>query len=257
MRLASIASWVLAAIAAALVIGTTFVLFGQGTPAIPLWRTAAAPGPLSTGHAFLEERCESCHIPARGPVAEACVGCHAASEKLLSIPRTVFHASISECASCHVEHLGRERRPITMDHTALLSMMEQVKVAPIGPVPTGPRAEIERLYDFVAGALHPPEDMAASSLNCSTCHANEDRHRGLFGSECAQCHNQQAWTISSFRHPSPRSSECASCHAAPASHSMMHFRMMVLPRAGQPNARVEQCYLCHQVDAWTNMQRGR
>ena len=41
---------------------------------------------------------------------------------------------------------------------------------------------------------------------------------------------------------------------APPSHYMMHFEMVSEKVAGQEHARVEQCYLCHQTDAWNNIR---
>ena len=256
MKTTTIVYWSAAAVAIVVVTAVVVILSQQGSAALPFWQSVTMPGPLSKPHAFLEDRCESCHMPISGPGPESCVSCHAANAKLPSIKRTVFHASIGECASCHVEHGGRDKRPIMMDHAALLSMRDKVKLAPIGPVATGTSAEIERLYEMLSGTLHPPAEMAASSLTCTSCHANEDRHRGLFGTECAECHSLQAWTIVASRHPSPRSTECASCHVAPASHYMMHFEMMSKRIARQPNARVEQCYLCHKVDTWSNIAVG-
>ena len=43
---------------------------------------------------------------------------------LLANPTTVFHAVISECATCHQEHRGRAQRPINMRHAGLLGLAE-------------------------------------------------------------------------------------------------------------------------------------
>ncbi|MDB5370055.1 MAG: hypothetical protein JWP20_1613, partial [Roseomonas sp.] len=92
------------------------------------------------------------------------------------------------------------------------------------------------------------------SLDCVGCHVNRDRHQTLFGSDCQSCHNVDAWTIATFVHPSPSSQDCVQCHQAPPSHYMMHFQMMSQPMAMQPSARVEQCFLCHQTDAWNQIR---
>ena len=256
MKITTIAYWSAAAVAIVLVTAMIVIVGRQGSAALPFWQNVTIPGPLSKVHAFLEDRCESCHVSARGPGPETCVSCHAADEKLLSIRRTEFHASVGECASCHVEHGGRDQRPIKMDHAALLTMMDKVSPAPIVPATSTTPAERARLYEALSRTLHPPAEMAASSLACANCHATEDRHRGLFGTECAQCHSLEVWTIVASRHPSPRSTECAACHLAPSSHYMMHFEMMSKRIARQPNARVEQCYLCHKVDTWSNIAVG-
>lgn len=35
---------------------------------------------------------------------------------------------------------------------------------------------------------------------------------------------------------------------------MMHFSKMSAPLARQPNAQVNQCYLCHQTTVWNDIK---
>jgi hypothetical protein len=35
---------------------------------------------------------------------------------------------------------------------------------------------------------------------------------------------------------------------------MGHFEMVSKTVAGQPHTQVEQCYLCHQTDAWNDIK---
>ncbi len=35
---------------------------------------------------------------------------------------------------------------------------------------------------------------------------------------------------------------------------MGHFEMVSMAIAGQEHARVQQCYLCHQTDAWNDIK---
>ncbi len=91
-------------------------------------------------------------------------------------------------------------------------------------------------------------------LNCATCHQTKDRHRGLFGNDCAQCHATTKWTLAEYRHPSSASQSCAQCHQAPPSHYMMHFQMIDQKICGQPNAKVNQCFLCHQTTSWNDIK---
>jgi hypothetical protein len=112
-----------------------------------------------------------------------------------------------------------------------------------------------------------PSQLDASSarevLNCAGCHSTKDRHLGLFGKDCAQCHGMTKWTIAEFQHPSPRSTDCAQCHQAPPSHYMMHFDMVSKKIAGQEDAQVaaccgptqvNQCYRCHQTTSWNDIR---
>jgi hypothetical protein len=104
-------------------------------------------------------------------------------------------------------------------------------------------------------ASHPHVTALEAVLNCAACHATKDRHFGYFGQNCAQCHATTRWTIPEFRHPSPRSTDCAQCHQAEPCHYMPgHFNKICAVVAGQPQARVDQCYLCHQTTAWNDIK---
>jgi len=95
---------------------------------------------------------------------------------------------------------------------------------------------------------------AESTLDCVACHETKDRHRGLFGRGCAECHGTSGWAIAEFRHPSPKSTDCAECHLPPPSHLMEHFATVSKRVAMKPDARVEQCFLCHQTTTWNDIK---
>ena len=256
------------ATAAALV---PLTMYRSGSTALPVWRAAAIPGPLSAAHDILGSRCESCHTPDRGVEAASCLTCHAtAAPELATKPSTAFHANIGECAGCHVEHQGRGRRPVNMDH-AVLAAAGHARAAEAGAAQgpaggeTGLGHALARLKTLLAGSAadlaggsldrRPLPAGAAAALDCAGCHANRDPHRTLFGRDCRGCHDGvDAWSIAAFRHPSPRSRDCVQCHVAPPSHTMMHFEMMDRTITGQARARVEQCFLCHQTDAWNDIR---
>ena len=196
------------------------MVYRQGSGAVPHWAHVVRPGELSAKHAFLSDKCETCHAPIQGVQATACISCHATDAATLARQSTVFHATIGTCAACHGEHeVGV--RPIAMDHDILK-------------------------------AIGLPSD--ESVLDCFSCHSNRSPHRDLVGQECATCHLTTSWKVAGFQHPSPSSIECAQCHQAPPSHYMHHFHMISMMVARQPHARVEQCYLCHQTDAWNDMR---
>lgn len=223
MKLPSALYVVLAILGMFAVVGAMLTVYSSGSAALPLWASAVRPGPLSQAHAFLGDRCESCHAPNRGIVATKCVTCHAWAPELLMKPVTAFHANIGECRGCHLEHKGASVRPIQMDHAAL-----------------------ERVAKRAGG---PPV-----ALQCQSCHAFQDKHQGFFGKQCATCHATKTWDVPNFVHPSPRSTDCGQCHKPPPSHLMMHFEMMDKSITGQKTARVEQCNLCHQTDSFNNIR---
>ena len=217
------------------------------------------PGKLSQRHAFLENNCAACHTPAKGVEAKNCIVCHADNERLLQRQPTAFHASIQNCAACHLEHQGAVARLTKMDHVALgrIGLKEFEKEPRQNP---DEAVRVQQLKNALAESgdtklsASPQLLREETLLNCATCHQTKDRHMGLFGNDCAQCHGTTKWTIPEFRHPSPVSQSCAQCHQAPPSHYMMHFKMISMSIASQPNAQVSQCFLCHQTTAWNDIK---
>ena len=223
-----------------------------------------SPGPLSRGHAYLADRCASCHEPNLGVTDAKCTGCHANDERLLGRQPTAFHASISECRTCHVEHQGGTGNPIAMDHVALAKIGART-LARASRTDDASAATLKSLKTWLRIRIPGQLDDSSSlqALNCVGCHATKDRHLDFFGKDCAQCHTMAKWTIAEFRHPSPRSTDCAQCHQAPPSHYMMHFDMISKKIAGQEDAKVagccgpaqvNQCYRCHQTTSWNDIR---
>lgn len=224
------------------------------------WQRMTEPGALSAAHAHLENNCAACHTSVKGVEPSNCIVCHANNESLLQRQPTSFHASISSCQECHLEHRGRGQRPTNMEHTALTRIgLRQLK-SNIPPDSEG-RQLADQLADWVSKSQlnsdgSPPHAHITSEesvLNCASCHSIDDHHFKLFGQDCAQCHATDRWTIPEFRHPSATSMDCAQCHQAPPSHYMMHFKMISARVAGKPHARVDQCFECHQTTSWNDI----
>ena len=250
MKLSHVLYLILAIVGVAALLAVPLSLYSSGSPGMPMWRMAMNPGPLSKAHAFLEKECGACHTANKGVTATACLSCHATDAPLLAKQSTAFHADIQECRGCHVEHQGNTARPVSMDHAALA----RIGWGKAGGASAEGRTSMSELAHGVARmtGAHATGDIAA--LDCQSCHAFRDPHRGLFGRECAECHQAESWKIAGFVHPSPRSEQCAQCHQAPPSHYMMHFHMISMMVAGQMHAKVEQCYLCHQTDSWNDIK---
>ena len=218
-----------------------------GSTAAPGWQSLVAPGPLSEPHRSLAGQCEVCHTPHRGVEAKNCIACHA-NAPALARQSTAFHMSAKDCRGCHIEHEPGERST-RMDHVVLAALGWQMLA---GERPRG--ADNELLRFLTALGLRDEYHGVLARLDCNSCHSNRDPHRGLFGQACAGCHGVVTWSISGFRHPSANSTDCAQCHQAPPSHYMEHFAMVSQKVAGQEHARVEQCHLCHTIDAWNNIR---
>ena len=224
-------------------------------------QNAVCPGGLSKAHAFLESNCAACHTPVKGVEAKNCIVCHANNESLLQRQPTAFHANVSSCRECHREHQGIDRRSTDMDHLALAEIgIRQLKAD--SRLDSEDKTVRKHLFDWIGQhrpAAHLSNGHSSTTpeeavLNCAACHSNKDRHRELFGQDCAQCHTTAKWTIPEFRHPLPTSLDCNQCHQAPPSHYMMHFQMISAKVARQPSAEVNQCYQCHQTTVWNDMK---
>ena len=222
------------------------------------------PGALSSGHAYLADQCESCHVTNMGVTAAKCTVCHSNDERLLGRQPTSFHASIGECATCHVEHQGKNTRPVAMDHVELAKVGART-LARASPTDPASAATLKSLETWLRIRIprQLDESSAREALNCLGCHSTKDRHVGLFGKDCAQCHATTSWRIAEYQHPSPRSLDCAQCHQAPPSHYMMHFDMVSKKVARQEDAQVagccgpaqvNQCYRCHQTTSWNDIR---
>ena len=110
---------VLGALGLAAAASVPLIITRSGSRALPIWREAASPGPLSAAHAFLGAQCEACHTAYRGITVASCLTCHATDEAVLAQQSTAFHATIGDCWGCHIEHRGTAVRPTEMDHAML------------------------------------------------------------------------------------------------------------------------------------------
>jgi hypothetical protein len=138
--------------------------------------TLASPGPLSKAHANLEgiSRCQSCHEPGRQVTAARCLACHKPIAQRITQKKGVHREVTNECATCHVEHNGRdaELRPLDakgFDHKA------QTGFALDG-----------RHVGVACAKCHTTRSFLSAKPECASCHA--DPHKGTLGPSCASCH---------------------------------------------------------------------
>ena len=223
-------------------------------PASSALQQFVSPGPLSPRHAYLADRCTACHQPSIGVTVTNCTACHANAERLLGRQPSAFHASIQECAACHVEHQPTNIRPLVMDHVELARIGARTLAHASGS-DADSQATLKSLETWL-GIRSPGQldvSTAREALNCAGCHDRRDPHLKRFGSDCAQCHALESWFVPGYQHPSAQSKECVQCHQPPPSHSMGHFSMVSQKFAGKEHARVDQCFECHNTTSWNDI----
>ena len=208
---------------------------------------------------FFTDHYQHYDTPIEGAEASKCILCHSAETSLLQRQPTAFHADIKSCQECHIEHQGRAQLPKKMNHDALAKIgLEELEYSEARNESV---VQVSRIINWMN---HDPQIKAflknqhitsrEAVLDCMSCHKNDDRHFELFGNDCMQCHGTASWKIARFVHPSPSSRECAQCHQAPPSHYMGHFNMISRPVSGKMQARIDQCYLCHQTTSWPDIK---
>lgn len=225
-------------------------------------------------------KCIACHadnstLLQRQPTAfhaniQTCSGCHVEHQATVRMPTTMDHALLAQIGHKQLKATASKEGLSIQDIETAVKLSEKLpRDVAQGPLASSRNGEMETSgasnSSAEAKAIQPPSvpelpvnhswfGATDSMLNCMSCHATKDRHQGNLGTNCVQCHTTGKWTVSEFRHPSPRSTNCAQCHQAPPSHNMMHFSMMSAPIARQPNAKVNQCYLCHQTTSWNDIK---
>jgi hypothetical protein len=246
--------WIVLAVALVGLLAIVFALRNESGLDVSMLQRQVSPGALSKAHASMEGGCAACHTPMKSADATKCIMCHANNAALLQRQPTTFHATIKTCTPCHTEHRGVAVRPVAMDHAGLARAGLDVARRNVDNAANQRLLEGLQAHEALRDTTHPKLTAVETVLNCATCHTTKDRHQKLFGDDCAVCHATASWMIPEFIHPSPRSTDCAQCHRAPPSHYMEHFKMVSQPVARAPDARVEQCFRCHQTTAWNDIK---
>ena len=146
--------------------------------------------PLTGAHANLA--CNVCHV--NGVYAGTptnCYACHAAND---------VHngANGQNCQACHSTTAWL---PATVDHNTTAFPL------------TGAHANL------ACNLCHANGVYAGTPTNCYACHAQDDAHNGVNGTDCSVCHSTTAWLPAEYNGPHTfplnhhgADGECAQCH---------------------------------------------
>ncbi len=176
--------------------------------------------------AHQQASCFSCHRgnqPADDIIGTQCVDCH--------ITDDVHNGKLGQnCNDCHTEKAWNSE--ISFDHDFT-------------------RFPLVGLHSITAcDDCHISQEFAGVSINCSSCHIEEDVHKNTFGETCETCHNPNGWDFWQFDHNvqtkfpldgSHTDLVCAACHTASTS------------TVGYSSLSTD-CVSCHNDD---DIHRGR
>lgn len=196
------------------------------------------------------DKCESCHTPNgwaevgfdHGVDTDfALVGKHVGVSCRACHPGDLYKDKpATDCYSCHRTddpHDGRQGQRCDECHVAEGWGSDVFFDHDITRFP------LEGLHALApCEACHVSAVYRGTSRRCAECHQEDEPHGGALGSDCARCHNPNAWDAWIFDHQtdtdfaldgSHEGLACAACHTHPAAE------------------HVEQsaaCYACHRLD---------
>ncbi len=154
-----------------------------------------------------EAKCRDCHTGKRfRGLDTACVSCHRKDDKHKGRFGT-------ECEACHTPTKWDK---VTFDHARTKFPL------------TGKHAGLE------CEDCHAKQRFAGTPTDCVACHPEPEVHAGLLGTQCAKCHNVNAWSPAQLpehtfpiNHRSRKSIACDVCH-------------------DQGTFKTYTCYNCHE-----------
>jgi hypothetical protein len=186
--------------------------------------------PLSGQHR--EVLCESCHIDRQWTgIGMECRSCHTQDDP----HGGQFTVDCSEC------HTAAGWDDLIFSHGSTGFLLEAAHAEP------------------GCGDCHPGGRYVDTPSSCIGCHAEDDRHNGAFGTDCAACHRPTTWADWTFDHDlsafpltgAHRSTACTGCHSGgsfagtPTSCSACHAKP-----SSHGSVFGGSCGSCHSTSAW-------
>ncbi|MDH3804199.1 MAG: cytochrome C [Gammaproteobacteria bacterium] len=107
----------------------------------------------------------------------------------------------------------------------------------------------------------PFDDVDEMDMECIACHLEDDDHEGHRGTDCANCHSNEAWTENIFDHDmstdfvlngTHETTACVDCHVEPISETSPDTRCSSCHLDDEPHDGTlgEECSDCHNETVW-------
>ncbi len=187
--------------------------------------------PLRGAHA--KPACQACHTPTtvqQKPPTQ-CIACHQKND--------VHNGKLGrQCETCH--GVTSFKTDIRFDHSNSAFPLR------------GAHAHTR------CNACHDNALFKGTPQTCHSCHQKDDVHKGSFGAQCAQCHNERHFMLWSFDHKKTgfdligahNTVSCHQCHvpgSTKTSNLCASCHQKDDPHDGQFGAR---CNSCHSLYKW-------
>lgn len=188
---------------------------------------------LAGGHVAVQ--CEACHK--RGSkyrqAPRGCVDCHRADDP---------HGGKlgTDCGACHETSTWARAR---FDHGKTRFALR------------------DRHAMVTCTACHAANRFAGTPVQCVSCHAPDDVHRGARGPDCVSCHGTASWTTTRFDHAKETGFslagahaqlDCKVCHTTPSLKDPLPRDCAGCHRKADPHANRfgDACDKCHGTTGW-------
>ncbi|MFA5939617.1 MAG: cytochrome c3 family protein [Sinimarinibacterium sp.] len=189
--------------------------------------------PLKGAH--LKTPCGGCHAQGK-PLRDAqgtCIECHRDDD----VHKTQMG---QKCQDCHGEQSWRKSE---FDHDKTDFPLK------------------DKHRDVACASCHPDRKYEKTPKACASCHGLQDRHGGLFGDRCADCHDTRGWAEARFDHGKTdfplqgrhRSAECHACHSERTRGQQLPTQCYDCHRGSDIHQGRfgRQCAQCHSSDGWS------
>lgn len=216
------------------------------------WEKLISPGPLSSAHAKIEKKCDSCHSSFKREAQNGkCLACHKGIAS--DINQAVgFHgksnARSQQCKTCHSEHHGRAHRLVAFTPAKFNHNLTDYPLV-------GGHAKATCVGCHAKGANY-----RSTPTACVSCHAKKDPHLGKLGRNCQGCHTVTGWkTILPYNHAKTgfpltgkhRSAACMSCHTGQRWQGLSQQCVGCHARDDvHKGSRGTNCSSCHNPADW-------
>ncbi|MGA1794346.1 MAG: hypothetical protein ACMUIL_00690 [bacterium] len=146
------------------------------------WSEMLSPGDLSLAHADMDlsEDCQACHTKGKQIDNGKCLDCHAEIQDKMDLNQGLHSQASSECLDCHSEHHGKETNIAYFDE----DNFDHAK--------TGWSLEGRHTL-LKCEACHMKDSFLLDKADCIHCH--KDFHEGEYGTDCAECHDQDSFRM--------------------------------------------------------------